>query len=68
MYSVGKLFGKLFVKLHSIFWWIAIWGITYIAIEYYSQKSKLRELSIYAGLLFILIVALFTNPDLIEQL
>ena len=33
-------------------WWIAIWGIAFILIEYLSNKSKVKELSIYILLLF----------------
>jgi hypothetical protein len=74
MYSFGKLFRELstmqilaYITLLQL-WWIAIWGIAYIAIEYYSQKSKVRELSIYILFILIVILTITTNPDLIEHL
>jgi hypothetical protein len=49
-------------------WWIAIWGIAYIVIEYVSNKSKLTELYIYCGLLALSIAILVANPHLIHHL
>jgi hypothetical protein len=49
-------------------WWIAIWGIAYIAIEYLSNKSKLRELYLYIGLLISVFLIIIGNPHLIKHL
>ena len=49
-------------------WWIAIWGIAYIAIEYLSNKSKLRELYLYLGLLISVFIIIVVNPHLIKHL
>jgi hypothetical protein len=49
-------------------WWIAIWGIAYIAIEYVAKKSKIVEFYIYCGLLTLIIGVLLTNPILIKHL
>ena len=49
-------------------WWIAIWGIAYIAIEYLSNKSKFRELAIYFILLIIVVCTLLCYPHLINHL
>uniref|UniRef100_A0A6C0D701 Uncharacterized protein n=1 Tax=viral metagenome TaxID=1070528 RepID=A0A6C0D701_9ZZZZ len=48
-------------------WWIAVWGITYIVIEYLSHKSKKRELFIYFILLTVVLVVLSSKPDLIHK-
>ena len=49
-------------------WWVAIWGISYILIEWVSNKSRLIELYIYIGLLIGTIVLLLTNPHLMKHL
>jgi hypothetical protein len=49
-------------------WWIAIWGIAYIGIEFVAKKSKLIEFYIYCGLLIGVIALLVGNPDLIYHL
>ena len=49
-------------------WWIAIWGIAYIAIEYLSNKSKLRELYLYVFLLISVFLVIVVNPHLIKHL
>ena len=70
MYPIGidlssfKLLG--YITLIQL-WWIAVWGITYIVIEYLSHKSKKRELFIYFILLVVVIFVLSTKPDLIHK-
>jgi hypothetical protein len=49
-------------------WWIAIWGIAYIVIEYISNKSKLRELYLYVFLLISVFGIIVANPHLIKHL
>jgi hypothetical protein len=49
-------------------WWIAIWGIAYIGIEFVAKKSKLIEFYIYCGLLTFVIVLLLSNPELVYHL
>jgi hypothetical protein len=48
-------------------WWIAIWGIAYIVIEYLSNKSKFKELFIYFLLLTVIVCILVCNPRLINH-
>lgn len=48
-------------------WWIAIWGIAYIVIEYLSNKSKFKELFIYFILLIVIVCILVCNPRLINH-
>jgi len=74
MLGVHTLFGDFsvievlcYVTLLQL-WWIAIWGIAYIAIEYISNKSRLTEFYIYCGLLALSIVILINKPHLINHL
>jgi len=57
----------LYVSLLQL-WWIALWGISYIVIEYVSNKSRLIELYIYIGLLIGTLVLLMRNPHLMKHL
>jgi hypothetical protein len=63
--STVKLLG--YITLIQL-WWIAVWGIVYIAIEYLSQKSKKRELCIYFLFISIVLSIIFIKPDLIRHL
>lgn len=61
-------------KLHAFFsitflniWWVAIWGISYLAIEMVAKKNKAVELLIYIALMIIVIGALIVYPDLIPH-
>ena len=46
-------------------WWIAVWGIVYIFIEYMSKKSKYTELLLYVTMMSGVLIVLTRNPDLI---
>ena len=48
-------------------WWIAIWGISYIVIEYLSNKSKTKELFIYGLLLIFVFVMIVIKPKLLNH-
>ena len=48
-------------------WWIAVWGIAYIAIEYLCGKSKTRELFIYFLFITVVLVTIFLKPDIIRH-
>ena len=56
-----------FISLLQL-WWIALWGIAYIVIEYVSNKNRLIELYIYIGLLLGTIFLLVKNPHLMKHL
>ena len=56
-----------FISLLQL-WWIALWGIAYIVIEYVSNKNRLIELYIYIGLLIGTIFLLIRNPHLMNHL
>lgn len=48
-------------------WWIAIWGIAYIAIDYLSNKSKVREFYIYAVLLSFVFIVIAIQPSVLNH-
>jgi hypothetical protein len=50
------------------FWWIAVWGLAYMAIEGIAGKSKNIEFYIYIGLLIITFTIIHADPTLIERL
>jgi predicted membrane channel-forming protein YqfA (hemolysin III family) len=62
--STMKLLGYITVIQ---LWWIAVWGIAYIAIEYLSQKSKKRELLIYFLFISVVFCVVLLKPDLIRH-
>ena len=65
--EVNKLTLLSYITLIQL-WWIAVWGIAYIIIEYVSNKSKIKELSIYFIMLVIAVFLILKEPDLIEHL
>jgi hypothetical protein len=65
--DVNKLTLLSYITLLQL-WWIAVWGIAYIIIEYVSNKSKIKELSIYFIMLVIAVFLILKEPDLIEHL
>jgi predicted membrane channel-forming protein YqfA (hemolysin III family) len=48
-------------------WWIALWGIVYIFIEYMSKKSKSVELLIYVSMMLVIIIIISRNPGLVPK-
>jgi hypothetical protein len=49
-------------------WWVAIWGLSYIAIEYFVGKNKLMEFRVYLALMVAVLLVLQLNPKIIEDL
>jgi hypothetical protein len=49
-------------------WWIALWGVSFIIIEYISGKSKIIELCIYITMMAVILVVLSRNPHLIPHI
>ena len=50
------------------FWWIAIWGLAYILIDIIAGPSRLKEASLYVGMLILTAVFVHMNPNLLEHL
>jgi hypothetical protein len=49
------------------FWWIAIWGLAYIAIGAIAGKSKEIEILIYVSMLLAVLFFVQLNPSVIEK-
>ena len=59
---------KVITLLVVQMWWIAIWGLSYITIEYFVGKNKLMEFGVYIGLTALVTLILQLNPQIIEAL
>jgi len=59
---------KVITLLVVQMWWIAIWGLSYITIEYFVGKNKLMEFGVYIGLTALVTLILQLNPQIIESL
>jgi hypothetical protein len=64
LFTSPKLFTLIIVQI----WWIAIWGLSYITIEYFVGKNKLMEFGVYMGLIILVFIVLQLNPHIIEDL
>ena len=61
--------GSTFITITFLnLWWIALWGIVLITVEYLSGKSKTIELFIYISMMIVIIVILSRNPHLIPHI
>lgn len=49
-------------------WWVAIWGICYIAIDLIAGKNKVIELTIYVCIMIFVILVLSAKPQFIKHL
>ena len=59
---------KVITLLVVQMWWIAIWGLSYITIEYFVGKNKLMEFGVYIGLTALVTLIIQLNPQIIESL
>jgi len=59
---------KVITLLVVQMWWIAIWGLSYITIEYFVGKNKLMEFGVYIGLTALVTLIIQLNPQIIEAL
>ena len=69
-HQYGSMEDKLQLFLSLTFlelWWISVWGIVYIFIEYMAKKSKAVELLLYVSMMAIVIVIIMRNPDIIPK-
>ena len=62
-----NLFRFLFIITIIQFWWIAIWGLAYIAIEAIAGKSKAIEILIYVTMLLAVLFFVQLNPSVVEN-
>lgn len=66
--SKADLFQFLGLLTLIQFWWIAIWGLAYIAIEAVAGSSKIHQALIYLGFMLVVILVLQYRPKLVEKL
>lgn len=57
----------IFVTLLQQLWWVAVWGILYLGIEFIAKKSKVLEFKIYILLLLGVWAILYMNPELVKH-
>jgi len=67
-YSHYDTFHFLFILTVIQFWWIAIWGIAYIAIDLVAGPSKMVELFIYFLMLLSTVYIVHKNPKVLDKL
>ena len=67
-YTHYDTFHFLFILTVIQFWWIAIWGIAYIAIDLIAGPSKMIELFIYFLMLLSTIYVVHMNPKVLDKL
>lgn len=49
-------------------WWVAIWGVCYMGINYLTKYTVLTEFGVYIIMLLIIYIFLFTHPELIKHI
>ena len=57
----------IYITLFQL-WWVAIWGIAYLGVEFLAKGSKKIELIIYVLLLSVIFFILLNNPKLMIHL
>lgn len=50
------------------FWWIAIWGLAYIFIDFVAGDSKKKQILMYLGFMLAVVLVFQFEPRLIEKL
>ena len=57
----------IYITLFQL-WWVAVWGIAYLGVEFLAKGSKKIELIIYVLLLSVIFFILLNNPKLMIHL
>ena len=66
--SKANMFQFLGILTLIQFWWIAIWGLAYIAIDAIAGNSKVNQILIYLGFMLVVILVFQFQPRLVEKL
>ena len=53
----------IYITLFQL-WWVAVWGIAYLGVEFLAKGSKKIELVIYVLLLLLIFAVLLRYPKL----
>ncbi len=51
-----------------ILWWVGVWGIADTIIHLVFKGQTMKELAVYIGLVSIVLVFLFLNPDFMSRM
>ena len=63
-WSLLKILGV--VSLLQI-WWVAVWGVCYMGIDYLTKHTVVTEFWVYVSMLVLIYLFLFANPDLVKH-
>ena len=67
-YKNHTLFERLIYITIFQLWWVAVWGIAYLGVEFLANGSKKIELVIYVLLLLVIFTLLLQKPNLMIHL
>jgi hypothetical protein len=51
-----------------ILWWVGIWGIADTVIHLVFKGHTMKELAVYIGLVTIVLVVIFINPEFVSRM
>jgi hypothetical protein len=63
-YSLLKVLG--IVSLIQL-WWVAIWGVCYMGINYLTKHTVVTEFWVYVTILIVIYMFLYVNPELVKH-
>jgi hypothetical protein len=49
-------------------WWVAVWGVCYMGIEYLTKNKLITEFWVYMSMLLLIYFVLYMNPELLPHL
>jgi hypothetical protein len=49
-------------------WWVAVWGVCYMGIDYITRHKVITEFWVYMCMLIIIYFVLYMNPELLSHL
>jgi hypothetical protein len=50
-----------------VVWWVGIWGIIELAVNYFAKGSSVKELFAYATMVLFVVVMLYIKPVSLEH-
>jgi hypothetical protein len=51
-----------------ILWWVGIWGIADTIIHLVFKGQTMKELAVYIGLVSIVLLVIFINPEFVSRM
>lgn len=49
-------------------WWVAVWGVCYMGIDYITRHTIITEFWVYLGMLLSIYLLLGMNPELVKYI